>query len=194
MSTEGLNDQAEAVVGTGVSVHPRPPSSPCLCRTGCGETKTHSSNPKKFCGTAVSSQKNPKLPEQSMKRHGVLPRACGVCGLQQVPASLGPTSWPHHSWGFKSRKTLATTKGSHNLKLEKPKPTQGLVTGHHGDRETGLLSTSTLSLRKDSGTTWKKCTAEEGPSGSSYPRTVLAWRLHAWVAVIILHISSLTAP
>lgn len=143
--TEDLNDQAKAVVGTRVSAHPRPPSSPCLCRTGCGEMKTHSSNPKKFRGTAVSSQKNPKLPEQSMKRHGVLPRACEVCGLQQVPASLVPTSQPHHSWDFKSRKTSATTRGSHNLKLEKPKPTQGLVTSHHGDKETGLLSTSLLS-------------------------------------------------
>lgn len=83
-----------------------------------------------------------------MEKHGVLPRACGACGLWQVPASHKPYLMITPQLGFPKHKNLSHTRGYHNLKLEKPKPTQGLVTGHHGNKKTGLLSTSTEPERR----------------------------------------------
>lgn len=89
-----------------------------------------------FQGTAVFPLEDPKPPIQSEGGVGASPgHGPVVCG--QVPAPPGPTSWPRHSRDFQERKTTATTRGSHNLKLGKPKPTPGLLTGHHGGRETG---------------------------------------------------------
>lgn len=79
---------------------------------------------------------------------GVLPRAYGACGLWQVPASHKPYLMITPQLGFPEHKNLSHTRGSHNLKLEKPKPTQGLVTGHHGNKKTGLLGTSTEPERR----------------------------------------------
>lgn len=87
--------------------------------------------------------------------------------------------------GFPEHKNLSHTRGSHNFKLEKPKPTQGLITGHHGDKETGLLSTYTLCLRENSGT-WKRCTAEDGPSANPCPKTVLVMEV-ASLGILVTH-------
>lgn len=73
-------------------------------------------------------------------------RACGACGLWAGPSTSGPPSWPHHSWVSRAEELQPQPEGSRNLKLGKPKPTPGLVSGHHGDRETWPLS-SMLSLR-----------------------------------------------
>lgn len=117
--TEGLNDQAEAVAG--VSAHPRPPSSPCLCRTGCGETKTHSSNPKKIPWYHSFQLEEPKT--SRVEHEEAWCTAQGMWGLWSVAGSS--ISRPHlmatPQLGFQEQKNLSHNQGIPQPQIRKTK-------------------------------------------------------------------------